>query len=225
MYYCGIDVAKHNHTAIVINEKGEVIEPAQQVDNDQEGLNQLTGFLFPYQRDIVIGLEATGHYWLALFERLALHKYPITVLNPMQVRTYRKIDIRKRKTDRKDSFWIADFMRFSNPGPSHQDIPTILQLRELSRFRFRLTQQVGDCNRKIISILDRVFRNMSSFLVMFSSKPPANCFRMRLQRKILQKLIYWNLKKFFIEPAMVASGLTKLCKFMKQLVNPSAFLF
>lgn len=33
----------------------------------------------------------------------------------------------------------------------------ILQIRELSRFRFRLVQQIGDCKRKIITVLDRVF--------------------------------------------------------------------
>ena len=157
MYYCGIDVAKHSHTAMVINEKGEIIKPAQSISNDRKGLNQLIDLLSTYKGEILIGLEATGHYWLALFEVLTHQDYPLTVLNPLQVRAYRKIDIRKRKTDRIDAYWIADFMRFAQPGPSRLDIPVFLQLRELSRFRFRLTQQIGDCKRKIISILDRVF--------------------------------------------------------------------
>ena len=32
-----------------------------------------------------------------------------------------------------------------------------MQLRELSSFRFRLTEQVGDLKRKLLTILDRVF--------------------------------------------------------------------
>jgi len=157
MYYCGIDVAKYKHTAIVINDQGQIVRQAQTVENTRKGLEQLLDLLTPFQNDVAIGLEATGHYWLALYERLTANNHRVTVLNPMQVRAYRRIDIRKRKTDRKDSFWIADFLRFTNPDPTHQQIATILQLRELSRFRFRLTQQIGDCKRKIISIMDRVF--------------------------------------------------------------------
>jgi len=73
------------------------------------------------------------------------------------MRAYRKTDIGKRKTDLRDAFWSADFMRFAKPDPSQRDIPVILQLKELPRFQFRLTQQIGDCKRKIISILARVF--------------------------------------------------------------------
>jgi len=35
--------------------------------------------------------------------------------------------------------------------------PDMVQLRELTRFRARLGEQVGDCKRKMIGILDRVF--------------------------------------------------------------------
>jgi transposase len=157
MYYCGIDVAKNSHTAIVIDEKGQIVESAQKIENDRKGLNQLFGLLSPYEGRILMGLEATGHYWLALFEMLTNQEYSLVVLNPMQVRAYRKMDIRKRKNDRLDAYWIADFVRFAQPGPSSLDIPAYMQLRELSRFRFRLTQQIGDCKRKIICILDRVF--------------------------------------------------------------------
>lgn len=157
MYYCGIDVAKNSHTAIVIDDKGKIVESAQKIENDRKGLNQLIGLLSTYEGQILIGLEATGHYWLALFEMLTNQEYSLVVLNPMQVRAYRKMDIRKRKNDRLDAYWIADFVRFAQPYPTSLDIPAYMQLRELSRFRFRLTQQIGDCKRKIICILDRVF--------------------------------------------------------------------
>jgi len=48
-------------------------------------------------------------------------------------------------------------MRFAMPASTSPQLPVILQMKELSRFRFHLTQQIGDCKRKIISILDRVF--------------------------------------------------------------------
>lgn len=48
-------------------------------------------------------------------------------------------------------------MRISNLPASSRDIPALLQLRELCRFRFWLSEQIGDCKRKLLTILDRVF--------------------------------------------------------------------
>jgi len=62
------------------------------------------------------------------------------VLNPLQVSAYRKSGVRKVKNDRTDAVWIADFVRVSNLQASSQDIPVLLQLRELSRFRYWQTQ-------------------------------------------------------------------------------------
>jgi transposase len=157
MYYCGIDVGKGSHTAMVIDDDRQVVVPAFSVANDRAGLEKMATVLSPYQGQLHIGLEATGHYWLNLYSVLSRQDVVLTVINPMQVRAFHRTDIRRRKTDRVDAFWIADFVRFSHPSPSTLDTPNLLQLRELTRFRFRLTQQIGDCKRKIISILDRVF--------------------------------------------------------------------
>jgi transposase len=104
MFYCGIDVAKHSHTMIVIDKKGDIVEPALEVTNDQKGINRLDQLLFTYRDQLHISLEATGHYWLALYERLSDLDYSLSVFNPMQIHAYRKIDLRKRKTDRKDTY-------------------------------------------------------------------------------------------------------------------------
>jgi len=157
MNYCGIDVSKRSHTAVVIDDKGQVVQAACTVSNDREGLEKLESMLRVYRDQLLIGLESTGHYWVSLYDVLSHGGYVLSVVNPLQVHAYRHMDIRKRKTERVDALSIAGFMRFANPSPTNLQLPAMLQLRELSRFRFRLTQQIGDCKRKIISILDRVF--------------------------------------------------------------------
>lgn len=157
MYYCGIDIAKSSHVAVVVDKQGNIVHSAFPVSNDQPGFERLLNVLAEHKEQIQIGLEATGHYWLALYDTLTQQGYPVSVINPLQVHAYRKIDIRKRKTDRLDAFWIADFMRFCQPQQSTPGIPVILQLRELARFRWHLVERVGDSKRKILSILDRVF--------------------------------------------------------------------
>jgi transposase len=157
MFYCGIDVAKRKHAVLVVDDKGQVVKPAFKFENNRQGFDELLRMLSALSGPVTIGLEATGHYWLALFETLTDRGYEVIVLNPLQVAAYRRSGVRKVKTDRTDAFWVADFIRIATPSPTRQDLPTILQLRELSRFRFHLTDQIGDIKRKIISILDRVF--------------------------------------------------------------------
>ena len=156
MYYCGIDVAKHKHAVAVLDEHGHAHKAVFSTENTRQGMETLLSELKPLG-EVCIGLEATGHYWLSLYDGLTKNGYPVSVINPMQISAYRKSGLRKVKNDRTDAVWIADFMRISNLPASSQNIPILLQLRELTRFRFWLSEQIGDCKRKLLTILDRVF--------------------------------------------------------------------
>ncbi len=114
----------------------------------------------------MIGLEATGHYWWALYEDLTRRDHPVVVLNALQVHAFRKSGVRKVKSDRTDASWIAEFLRFSQPEPAQPTTAVFLQLKEVSRFRYHLSDQIGDCKRKLLSILDRVF---PEYETLFSS--------------------------------------------------------
>ncbi len=156
MFYCGIDIAKRQHAVALLDEKGQRTQAVFSIANDRAGFDHLIQSL-PATDAVMIALEATGHYWLALYDVLTQRGYSVVVLNPLQVAAYRRSGVRKVKNDRSDAVWIADFVRIANPSPTRQDLPVLLQLRELSRFRFRLTEQIGDIKRKLLTILDRVF--------------------------------------------------------------------
>lgn len=157
MFSCGIDVGKNKHAVVVLDELGHVQKTVFMIENTHAGLDFLLEQLKPFGADVQIGLEATGHYWLSLYDVLTRQGYPVTVINPLQIAAYRKSGVRKVKNDKTDAVWIADFLRISNLPASSRDIPVLLQLRELCRFRFWLSEQVGDCKRKLLTILDRVF--------------------------------------------------------------------
>ena len=166
MFYCGIDVAKHKHAVVVLDEQGQIHKPAFTAENTHAGMEQLLEALKPFAANICIGLEATGHYWLSLYDVLTRNGYSVVVLNPIQISAYRRSGVRKVKNDKTDAVWIADFVRIAHLPAASRDIPTLLQLRELSRFRFWLSEQIGDCKRKLLTILDRVFPEYES---LFSS--------------------------------------------------------
>jgi transposase len=157
MYMCGIDVSKHRHTALIMDSAGQVVHRAFTFTNDRSGFERLLAVLAQQAEPVQVGLEATGHYWLSLFETLTHQGYAVVVFNPLQVHAYQRTGLRKCKTDAVDAFWIADFTRISQRPPAQEQTEIQLQLRELSRFRYRLTEQIAECKQKVLNILERVF--------------------------------------------------------------------
>jgi transposase len=157
MYYCGIDIAKKKHDAVILDNEGKILGKPMTITNTASGFEELTSTLQSLDQEVFIGLEATGHYWLALYDKLSTADFKIVVLNPLQIAAYRRSGIRKVKNDRKDAWWIADYLRIANLPPTDRQLPILLRLRELTRFRYALMDQVGDLKRKMLSILDRVF--------------------------------------------------------------------
>lgn len=166
--YVGIDVAKRQHRIAVLDASGDALIKPFSVTNDHTGMQTLLKHLTTWSENIEIGLEATGHYWLALFEQLSRADYTVHVLNPLQIHAYQRSGIRKRKTDTIDATWIADFVRIGGARHTTDPIsmPIYMQLRQLSRFRFSLIEQIGDAKRRILGLLDRIF---PEYETLFSS--------------------------------------------------------
>jgi transposase len=188
--YVGIDVAKRGHTAILLNEQGQKLSKAFKIGNNRAGIDELLSQLAQLQEPVQIGLEATGHYWLALYDQLARAGYMVQVLNPIQVHAYQQSGIRKRKTDRSDAFWIADFVRISTSVFNPPQLDLHLQLKRLSRFRFSLADQIGDAKRRLLSVLDQVF---PEYETLFSSVFIATSRRLLAEAVTAQDFADFNL--------------------------------
>jgi len=90
----------------------------------------------------------------------------------MQSDALRNINIRKTKTDRKDSVLIADVLRFGRYTETVLPEEPVLQLRELSRCRTGFVESSGNLKRKILGILDRIFPEFAScFSTIFGTTP------------------------------------------------------
>ena len=70
MFYCGIDVAKHKHAVSLMDEQGQVKSRFSQSPTPGPGFDQVLETLQSSKILSHIGLEATGHYWLALYDEL-----------------------------------------------------------------------------------------------------------------------------------------------------------
>lgn len=157
MLYVGIDIAKRSHEATILDETGSQLAPSLKFANTVEGVQALLERVKGYDQPVSFALEATGHYWLALYQRLTSSGHAVAVFNPLQTDAYRKSFLGKAKTDKRDSWVIADLLRIGRGQATVIPDKQVLQLRELARFRFSLIDQIADLKRKVLSILHRVF--------------------------------------------------------------------
>lgn len=166
MYYVGIDIGKNNHVASMMDASRKTIFRAFSFSNTREGAESLLERIkrhAPEKGGVEIGLEATGHYWLALYSFLFDAGYLLHVINPIQTDGWRKgVEIRKRKTDEIDSMLIADLIRYGEFIETKLTDEHLLSLRTLTRFRSYLVDSIADLKRKVICVLDQVFPEYES---------------------------------------------------------------
>lgn len=171
--FVGIDIGKWKHQTAFIDLAGKKIAKDLSFTNTAEGFALLLSSLETFdKKQTVVGLEATGHYWLAVYSFLVELGWSVKVINPIQSDALRNLYIRKTKTDRKDSFIIAEVLRFGRYTETVLPNEKLLQLRELSRCRVGLVETTGNLKRKILGILDRVFPEFAScFSNVFGTAP------------------------------------------------------
>lgn len=70
--------------------------------------------------------------------------------------------IRQTRNDSRDSFIIAQIMRFGQFSATALSEEVIVAMRQLSRYRLALVDSCGDCKRRVIALLDQVFPEYDS---------------------------------------------------------------
>lgn len=161
----GIDIGKTYHQATVIDESGQIQGSSVRFTNTTAGAELLlkkVTTVNPAGLPLIFGLEATGHYWLALYSYLIERGYRVVVLNPYQSDAFRKVYLSSVKTDKEDAYLIAEILRFGSSSQTKLAEEKLVALRNLSRFRLTLNQQVTDSKRRVITILDQVFPEFES---------------------------------------------------------------
>ncbi len=77
-------------------------------------------------------MESTGKYWIPIFNFLESDIH-VVLTHPKYVKA-----IKGKKTDKKDSKWIADLFKFDMIRSSFIPPKSIRDLREISRYRYKL---------------------------------------------------------------------------------------
>jgi transposase len=148
---CGMDVHKDSVTACVllIDEEGEFRKQTRYFSTMTRGLKEMATWLASLGVE-AIAMEATGVYWKPVWNILeAEQKFQLLLVNAHHIK-----QVPGRKTDQKDSEWIADLLQHGLLKGSFVPPPVIRRLRDLTRTRVKIRQMLASFANRIQKVLE-----------------------------------------------------------------------
>ena len=174
MILIGIDIGKNSHYFTVIQkEDGEVLCEPSKISNDQKGFDQLISCIRKYpKKDVLIGMEDTGHYHFPLLKYLLNKKYTVALINPVITDLTRKANGSISKNDRLDTLTICDVLSSNKKEKKPFRIFKVnrfdlYEQRCLTRHHHDLKEELNVYSNRLQKCIDIVFPEYNS---LFKSK-------------------------------------------------------
>lgn len=169
MRYAGIDIASETHVLAIVAADGTVaVKPTAFAEDDSGYQNALT--LLGTPGEVLVAMEATGHYWKNLFAVLAAAGHAVSLLNPLRTHRFAGVDLQRTKTDAIDALAIARFAAQKRPPTTPLPDALAEELRELVQLRQRLMQDFGDRVRQLHRLVDLGFPEFTRYVRTLDSE-------------------------------------------------------
>jgi len=146
---CGLDVHKKSITACVLwaEAKGKSRKEKKRFGTFTHDLLQLADWL--EQCGVThVAMESTGVYWKPVWNILA-ERFEVLLVNAQHIKA-----VPGRKTDQKDSEWIADLLQHGLLRGSFVPPQPTRELRDLTRYRVSLVQEINRIANRIQKVLE-----------------------------------------------------------------------
>ena len=173
MIFVGIDAGKNSHTFCVLNQSTGVLltEPTGFHNNDSGFNTLLSSFKSFRKKNVLIGIEDTGHYHFALLKFLLDKGYTVALINPRTTDLQRKLSGSISKNDKLDSITICDVLS-SNAKKKPYRISKVTSFamyeqRQLTRHHHNLKEELNVYTNRLQKCIDIVFPEFNS---LFKSK-------------------------------------------------------
>ena len=147
MLILGCDVGSETHYLRAIDTRGrELSKSAFPFSNNLEGFQAAKEWAVKIaaehdKKQIVLGLEPTGHYWFCLATWMVSNGISVVQVNPYAVKQTKELeDNSQLKDDTKDPKLIANLVKDGNFGMPYLPEKLYAELRRLSLFRDQLNE-------------------------------------------------------------------------------------
>jgi transposase len=152
---CGIDV--HKKLIVACFKNGKKAE-LRNFDTVTRSIRELADWLLENKCEM-IAMESTGSYWKPIYNIFELHGLNVIVVNAQHMKT-----VPGRKTDVKDSEWIADLLQHGLLKSSYIPDKEQRELREIVRYRKSLIEERSRGLNRLEKTLQGANIKLSSFV-------------------------------------------------------------
>lgn len=190
---CGLDVHKNVIVATTVS-----TDSSGMSEYNQKSFSTINSDILKFHNWLIenncyhVCMESTGKYWIPIFNYLEVD-IDVCLTHPKYVKA-----IKGKKTDKKDSKWIADLYKFDLVRCSFIPPKDFRQLRELARYRFKLVcmkssekNRIQNCmtvsNVGIASVLSDPFGKTATEIMSYLLEHTSESMEEKAVRKLIKK--------------------------------------
>jgi len=172
----GVDVGKSFNALGFMDKEGNVLGSCAKLYNNWEGfeefINLIEGLKAKHHlRDVLIGMEPTGHYWRKLAYFAKDHGYEVRFVRTTALKHHREIDeSSSAKSDQRDALTIANITREGKYIDTIIEDGVLRQLRTLSKARERLLRYSVSAKNSLHAALDDYFPELHEIFWSMGSR-------------------------------------------------------
>jgi transposase len=172
----GVDVGKSFNALGFMDKEGNVLDSCAKLYNNRDGfeefINLIEGLKAKHHlRDVLIGMEPTGHYWRKLAYFAKDHGYEVRFVRTTALKHHREIDeSSSAKSDQRDALTIANITREGKYIDTIIEDGVLRQLRTLSKARERLLRYSVSAKNSLHAALDDYFPELHEIFWSMGSR-------------------------------------------------------
>ena len=166
MFGVGIDVAKSKSMIAILTDDGEIIKSPFEISHTETGLSLLCKTIKELDGKVYCVVEATSIYHFPIVSYLQDHDIFVSVINPLIIKKYASMDIRKAKTDKIDSLRLASYAidNYRHLINYSADDEIYSELRVLSRQYLHYVKLLANAKVNLTDMLDRTLPGIKPLL-------------------------------------------------------------
>jgi len=167
--FIGIDVSKDSFSASGLDEGGNKLFSLV-VNMDRAGFSEFMKAISSHSKDlsdVVVAMESTGSYHMNLFSFLTSQGIRTIVVNPLLIKNFSKLSLRKTKTDKKDAHTIARFLFAQRDSLDQFSAHHHKDLKDIARERESILKLIGSTKNDIKRMLKSTFPELERICDVF----------------------------------------------------------
>lgn len=173
MISVGIDISKGKSTICILKPYGEIISIPYELTHTETELSELVDRILNFKEETRVVMEATGAYHLPVLSYLKEHDIFVSLINPLVMKKYSSMALRKGKTDKIDAIKIANYGidNWFRLVYYHASDELYSELRILGRQYSHYIRMRIESKLVLSNMLDRTMPGIKELLKSRSSNP------------------------------------------------------